>query len=76
MSFHAAQRTQPKARQFALKLSYVETPYREVVDEISGAVAHQGGDLLELGAKLLFGGEGRTPQPIDAPLSSLESDRS
>jgi hypothetical protein len=72
MSFHAAQRAKPEARQFALKLSHIVAPYREVVDEIEGALAHRGRDLLELGAKLLLGSKGSAPQPLDAPLRSLQ----
>src|SRR6516162_387805 len=75
MRFHAPQRAKSKARQFALKLSHVMAPYREVVDEVEGALAHRGCDQLELGAKLLLGCEGGAPQPFDAPLRSPEPNR-
>jgi hypothetical protein len=75
MSFHAAQRAEPKARQFALKLSHVMAPHSEIVDEIDGALAHRGRDLLEFGAKLLLSGTGSAVQPLDAPLNSPEPNR-
>ena len=76
MRLHTSQRTQSKALQFALKLSHVMAPYREVVDEIEGALAHQGSNQLKLGTKLLLCCESSAPQFLDAAFCSFKPNRS
>ena len=76
MRLHTSQRTQSKALQFALKLSHVMAPYREVVDEVEGALAHQGSNQLKLGTKLLLCCESSAPQFLDAAFCSFKPNRS
>jgi hypothetical protein len=76
MRLHASQRTQSKALELALKLSHVMAPYRKVVDEIEGALAHQGRYQLKLGTKLLLRCENSAPQFLDAAFRSPKSNRS
>jgi hypothetical protein len=47
-------------------------PYREVMDEVEGALPHRGRDQIEFGAKFLFGCEGSAPQLLDAAFGSPE----
>src|SRR3974377_1203688 len=49
--------------------------YREVVDEIEGALAHKRRRQFELGAKLLLCCEGSAPQLLDTAFSPPEPNR-
>ena len=75
MRLHAPQGAEPKARQLVLKCSHVMAPYRKVVDEVEGALAHRGCGQLELGAKLPLGCEGSAPQLLDTAFRSPEPNR-